>query len=74
MGSATCARARCRPPCIRPAEPAGWTHARAGTVKVDGQWRHLYRAIDQFGQVIDVYASKRLNREAARRSFNVRWP
>ena len=38
-------------------------------VKVDGQWRHLYRAIDQFGQVIDVYASKRRNCEAARRFF-----
>ena len=38
-------------------------------VKVDGQWRYLYRALDQFGQVIDVYASKRRNRETARRFF-----
>jgi transposase-like protein len=26
-------------------------------VKVAGQWRYAYRAIDQFGQVIDVYVS-----------------
>jgi hypothetical protein len=24
-------------------------------VKVAGQWRYVYRAIDQFGQVIDVF-------------------
>jgi len=23
-------------------------------VKVAGRWRYLYRAVDQFGQVIDV--------------------
>ena len=34
-------------------------------VKVDGAWRYLYRALDQFGQVIDVYASRR--RGTARR-------
>jgi transposase-like protein len=28
-------------------------------VKVAGQWRHVYRAIDQFGQVIDVFVSQR---------------
>ena len=27
-------------------------------VKVDGAWRYLYRALDQFGQVIDVYAEQ----------------
>ena len=26
-------------------------------VKVAGQWRYVYRAIDQFGQVIDVFVS-----------------
>jgi IS6 family transposase len=26
-------------------------------VKVSGQWRYVYRAIDQFGQVIDVFVS-----------------
>ncbi len=38
-------------------------------VKVDGAWHYLYRALDQFGQVIDVYASKRQDRQAARRFF-----
>jgi transposase-like protein len=33
-------------------------------VKVAGRWVYLYRAVDQFGQVIDVYASAR--RETAR--------
>jgi len=27
------------------------------SLKVDGSWRYLFRAIDQFGQVIDVYLS-----------------
>jgi IS6 family transposase len=26
-------------------------------VKVAGRWRYVYRAIDQFGQVIDVFVS-----------------
>ena len=38
-------------------------------MKVDGQWRYLYRALDQSGQVIDVSVSTRRNREAARRFF-----
>ncbi len=38
-------------------------------VKVAGTWRYLFRAIDQFGQVIDVYLSPRRNGEAARRFF-----
>jgi transposase InsO family protein len=28
-------------------------------VKVAGQWRYVYRAVDQFGQVIDVFMSRR---------------
>jgi transposase-like protein len=39
-------------------------------VKVAGRWRYLYRAVDQFGQVIDVYASPRRDTEAARRFFD----
>jgi transposase-like protein len=31
--------------------------------------RRVYRAVDQFGQVIDVYASARRDSEAARRFF-----
>jgi transposase-like protein len=38
-------------------------------VKVAGQWRYVYRAIDQFGQVIDVFVSPRRNIKAAQRFF-----
>jgi transposase, IS6 family len=38
-------------------------------VRVAGQWRYAYRAIDQFGQVIDVFASRRRDAKAARRFF-----
>jgi transposase-like protein len=38
-------------------------------VKVGGTWRYLFRAIDQLGQVIDVFLSPRRDREAARRFF-----
>ena len=36
-------------------------------VKVAGRWRYVYRAIDQFGQVIDVFVSPRRDGIAARR-------
>jgi transposase-like protein len=38
-------------------------------VKVAGQWRYIYRAIDQFGQVIDVFVSARRDAMAAHRFF-----
>jgi len=38
-------------------------------VKVAGRWRYLYRAIDQFGQVIDVLVSVQRDTVAARRFF-----
>jgi transposase-like protein len=38
-------------------------------VKVVGQWRYGYRAIDQFGQVIDIFVSPRRDARAARRFF-----
>jgi IS6 family transposase len=38
-------------------------------VKVAGQWRYVYRAIDQFGQIIDVLVSSRRDANAARRFF-----
>ena len=44
-------------------------HVDETYVKVGGTWRYLFRAIDQFGQVIDVYLSSRRNGEAARRFF-----
>jgi transposase-like protein len=37
--------------------------------KVAGHWRYVYRAIDQFGQVIDVVVSPRRDAGAARRFF-----
>ena len=41
-------------------------------VKVAGQWRYVNRAIDQFGQVIDVFVSSRRDVRAARRFFERR--
>jgi transposase-like protein len=38
-------------------------------MKVAGRWRYVYRAIDQFGQVIDVFVSTRRDVKAARRFF-----
>jgi transposase-like protein len=38
-------------------------------VKVAGRWRSVYRAVDQFGQVIDVFVSPRRDVKAARRFF-----
>ena len=34
-------------------------------VRVAGVWRYVYRAVDQYGQVIDVFVSKRRNVPAA---------
>jgi len=38
-------------------------------VKVAGRWCYLYRAVDQFGQVIDVLLSQKRDAAAARRFF-----
>jgi transposase-like protein len=38
-------------------------------VKVAGQWRYVYWAIDQFGQVIDVFVSSRRDTKTAHRCF-----
>ena len=38
-------------------------------VKISGRWVYLYRAIDQFGQVIDVLASDKRDLAATRRFF-----
>ncbi len=38
-------------------------------VKVAGRWRYVYRALDQDGQIIDVYVSARRDTRAARRFF-----
>jgi transposase-like protein len=44
-------------------------HVDETYVKVGGSWRYLFRAIDQFGQVIDVYLSARRDSASARRFF-----
>ena len=44
-------------------------HVDETYLKVGGTWRYLFRAIDQFGQVIDVFLSQRRNTEAARQFF-----
>ena len=38
-------------------------------VKVAGRWRYLYRAVDQYGQLIDVLLSGQRDTAAARRFF-----
>ena len=38
-------------------------------VRVNGGWRYVYRAVDQYGQVIDVLVSARRDAQAARRFF-----
>src|SRR3954466_1708082 len=38
-------------------------------VKVAGRWRFVYRAIDQHGQIIDVYVSARRDTRAERQFF-----
>ena len=38
-------------------------------MKVAGRWRYIYRAIDQFGHVIDVFVSARRDADAAHRFF-----
>jgi transposase-like protein len=38
-------------------------------LKVGDRWRYLYRAIDEHGQIVDVYLSDRRNAAAARSFF-----
>jgi transposase, IS6 family len=38
-------------------------------VKISGRWHYLYRSVDQYGQVIDVYLSLRRDTRAARAFF-----
>jgi hypothetical protein len=38
-------------------------------VKVASRWRYVYRAIDQFGQVVDVFVSACRDAKAAHRVF-----
>jgi IS6 family transposase len=38
-------------------------------VKVAGRWRYVYRAVDQSGQVVDVFISPRRDAKTARQFF-----
>jgi len=38
-------------------------------VKVSGSWRYVYRAVDQYGQVIDVFVSKKRDLKVATTFF-----
>jgi IS6 family transposase len=38
-------------------------------LKIDGRWRYVFRAIDEYGQFVDVYLSDRRNTAAARAFF-----
>jgi transposase-like protein len=49
--------------------PGGRWFVEETYVKVNGVWRYVYRAIDQYGQVIDVLVSARRDADAARRFF-----
>jgi len=62
------------PQLVEAAQPR--RHAASGRwfvdetyVKVAGQWRYVYRAVDETGQVIDVLVSRRRDLTAARRFF-----
>jgi transposase, IS6 family len=54
-------------PCRR--SPGDRWFADETYVKVAGGWVYLYRAIDQFGQVIDVLVSEKRDLAATRRFF-----
>jgi transposase-like protein len=49
--------------------PGGRWYVDETYVKVNGVWRYVYRAVDQYGQVIDVLVSGRRDAAAARRFF-----
>jgi transposase-like protein len=38
-------------------------------LKVAGRWRYVYRAVDQYGQIIDVYVSPKRDIRPARQFF-----
>jgi transposase-like protein len=59
--------AEAAPPCRHRVGDRWWVDETY--VKVSGRWRYVYRAIDQFGQVIDVYVSPRRDGGAARCFF-----
>src|SRR5215213_10484641 len=70
--SPACCRADAGQPATtatnHPAEPLRW-QVDETYVKAVGRWLYVYRAIGQFGQVIDVFVSARRDAKAARRFF-----
>ena len=46
-----------------------WFVDETYVIKVSGRWIYLYRAIDQFGQVIDVLVTEKRDLDATRRFF-----
>ena len=52
-----------------PGHAGTWWRIDETYMKVAGQWRYIYRAIDQLGQVVDVLVSRRRDANAARRFF-----
>jgi IS6 family transposase len=54
-------------PCRHAAGDRWWVDETY--IKVGGRWCYLYRAVDQFGQVIDVLATDKRDAAAARRFF-----
>ncbi|MFC4040351.1 DDE-type integrase/transposase/recombinase [Dactylosporangium siamense] len=40
-------------------------------IKFNGVWRYVYRAVDQYGQIIDMLFSERRAADAARRFFRL---
>ena len=38
-------------------------------LKIDGRWRYLFRAVDEHGQIVDVYVSNRRDAAAAQAFF-----
>jgi transposase-like protein len=49
--------------------PGDRWHVDQTYVKVNGVWPYVHRAVDQYGQVIDVLVSARRDADAARRFF-----
>jgi IS6 family transposase len=49
--------------------PGDRWHVDETYVRVNGVWRYVYRAVDQYGQVIDVLVSARRDADAAGRFF-----
>jgi IS6 family transposase len=53
--------------------PGDRWHVDETYVKVNGVWRYVYRAVDKYGQVIDVLVSAHRDGDSARRFFRRHW-